>query len=212
VVAKIEQNVDDDASQNTMGSTGSTMTVVAAKKTNPSTGTTTAGGGDNDKALCSIVRAFCKLVEGVYAKMVRPIVTNCKLDDMRKGKESTGDGEYKFGMGENGTIVAGKGGSKKKKHPASRGGTTPCKSNNNGKVADGTTKKQGVGHHPNNCASQGGIDSGGKENGYHDNDDDQHHCRHPQILSLLSCTRSLCHPDPSTAQMSPCSMPCCVCH
>ncbi len=70
-----------------------------------------ARGGGDDEALFSIVRAFCKLVEGGYAKMVRPIATYRELDDMRKGKESMDDGEYEFGIGEDGTIVAGEGGS-----------------------------------------------------------------------------------------------------
>ncbi len=54
--------------------------------------------GDNE-ALCFNVLTFCKLVEGEYVEMVRPIITNCKLFDMRKGKECTDNGKYEFGMG-----------------------------------------------------------------------------------------------------------------
>ncbi len=40
---------------------------------------------------------------GEYVKMIRPTATNCKLDDMLKGKECTEDGIHggktEFGMG-----------------------------------------------------------------------------------------------------------------
>ncbi len=57
---------------------------------------------------------FCKLVEGGYVKMVRPIATNHKLDNMHKGEEHT-DSKYKFGMGEDSTIVLGEDRKDKKK-------------------------------------------------------------------------------------------------
>jgi hypothetical protein len=117
--------------------------------------------------------------------MVRPITTNCKLDDMRKEKESMDYGEYEFGIGENRTIFAGKGGSKKKKCPASKGGTKPCESNNNSEVADHWSKKQRVGHHPNNCTARTALTAAARRMAiatidYH------HDHHHPQILSLLS--------------------------
>jgi hypothetical protein len=54
-------------------------------------------------------------MEGGYAQMARPIATDCKLGNMRKGKECMDNGKYEFGMGEDGTIVTSEGGSEKKK-------------------------------------------------------------------------------------------------
>jgi hypothetical protein len=85
-------------------------------------GNTMGGGGDNNEVLLlSIVRAFCKLVERGYAEMVSFIATNCKLENMGKGKESIDDCKSKFGMEEHGTIIDGKGRNEKKKRPASGG-------------------------------------------------------------------------------------------
>jgi hypothetical protein len=87
--------------------------------------------------------------------MVRPpIAKNCELANMHKGKESMDNGEYEFGMVEDGTIVAGEGGSEKKKRPASGGGMTPRKSNDNGKAVDRPAKKQRVGHRPSSRQSR----------------------------------------------------------
>jgi hypothetical protein len=43
------------------------------------------GKGRDNKVLHSIALMFCKLVEGVYIKMVRPIATNHILDNICKG-------------------------------------------------------------------------------------------------------------------------------
>jgi hypothetical protein len=45
--------------------------------------TTMTGGGDNNEALLSILQAFWKLMEGGYAKMVRCIATNRKLENRK---------------------------------------------------------------------------------------------------------------------------------
>ena len=150
------------------------------------------GGGDDEALLRSIALTFCKLVEGGYVEMVRPIATNRELEGMRKGNEQrTPDdgirgGEYEFGMGEDGTIVVGEGGGNdKKKRPTARGG--------GGTTSDRPTKKQRVSVRPDGHASNGGIDDdGGKEKKGRDDDDDDN--PHPRILSLLSSYRKLVPP------------------